>query len=173
VNTASKLEYGYRSGETLSERLVRLDVELVKLRGPVGARGEPVVDLDGESWPDQALDSLCRIQALITSSVARIPYAAARDAMALCEEERARLKAATENVIKRHASFFEEHRDAILVVVGLTAIQGAWLDQLMLATTEDRTFTPWETIGALLILFSPLLLFLVLYGLGQQQRQGR
>jgi hypothetical protein len=173
VNTASKLEYGYRSGETLSERLVRLDVDLVELRGSVGARGEPVGDLDGESWPDQALDSFFRVQALITSSVARVPYAAARDAMALCEEERARLKAATENVIRRHATFFEEHRDAIQVVVGLTAVQGAWLDQLMLATTEDRAPTPWETIGTLLILFSPLLLFLGLYWLGQMQGQER
>jgi hypothetical protein len=84
-------------------------------------------------------------------------------------EEKAKLTDAVRQVINTYPAFFSEHHDAIEVVVGLTAVQGAWLDQLMLATTEDRPPTRWEVFGSLLILISPLLIFLALYGLGQLQ----
>jgi hypothetical protein len=184
-------DYG-SPGETLGKRLTRLDAELDKERTNIGARGEPVdcvsehepastvqlhqtevVPNDDDRWRDLALDSLFRVQALVVSSAAGVPYVAARNFLDLRSEEKAKLTQAARQVIDKHPAFFSEHREAIEVVVGLTAIQGAWLDHLMLATTADRPPTWWEVLGSLLILFSPLLLFLALYGFGLLQRGDR
>jgi hypothetical protein len=136
-----------------------------------------VVPAEDERWRALALalalDSLFRVQALVVSSLAAVPYEAARVALDLRADEKAKLTEAARQVINKHPAFFSEHREAIEVVVGLTAVQGAWLDQLMLATTADRPPTRGEVLGGLLILFSPLLLFLALYGLGQLQRGDR
>ncbi len=94
----------------------------------------PILD---ERVPGLLFDSLASVQAAIVSASKELPYRALRQAMAIGEQEKRELTRAAQAVAAKHAAFLSQHKDALEFVVGLTAINAAQMDQLLLLIDQS------------------------------------
>jgi hypothetical protein len=132
----------------------------------VAQRPEPSPVLD-ERLSALALGAFEVVDTLIVSALAGVPYAAAREAVQLTDDQRAEIFEAARKAAGAHARFFAEHEDALAFGVDLAAIQAAKLEQvLVLAVGEQaQPLLLRETLGILALFFAPFLALLLIYAL--------
>jgi hypothetical protein len=152
--------------ETLAQRCVRLDGELVAERAEVGVRDEPV-DRHPQ-WlesrvldyrlPGLFLDALAPVEAAIASAATGVPYVAMRSAMCVDQDHRREVLRAAQAVAAKHPDFFAEHGSELEFFVPLMAVSAAQMEHLlMLVDTEqagsERPVKPCSAAEALVIGF--------------------
>jgi hypothetical protein len=110
-----------------------------------------------------ALDSLGCVQAQVVSSIAGIPYAAAREATRFSEDEKAQLVEAAQKIAIKHAAAFAEHQEVVELGVAFVGIQAALLDQILCRAAGDKPLTGKQCLVGLLIILGPLIIPLAIY----------
>ena len=110
-----------------------------------------------------AFDSLACIQAQMVSSIAGIPYAAAREATRLSGDEKAQLVEAAQKIAIKHAAAFAEHKEVVELGVAFIAIQATQLDQVLCRAAGDKPLTWKQCLVGLLIILGPLIIPLAIY----------
>ena len=129
----------------------------------------PILD---ERIPGLLSDSLTSVQAAIMSASEGLSYRTLRQAMTLGEQEKNELTSAAQAVAAKHPAFFAQHKDALELVIALTAFNAAHMDHLfsLLGQSDDspapkpvppgeHVCSAHEALGMALIVLAPLGLF--------------
>jgi len=126
------------------------------------SKSGPVLD---ERLPALALGAFEVVDTLIVSALAGVPYAVAREAAQLSNDQRAEIFEAAQKAAGAHAGFFAEHEDALAFGIGLAAIQAAKLEQLLELGAAEQALSLREALGILALIFAPFLALLLICAL--------
>jgi hypothetical protein len=104
------------------------------------------------------LGTLDQISAVVGSAISGVPYAAMRTSAGFSEEDESELRGALEAVAWKHSTSFAEHKPLIEMLVGLTALQAAKADSVLMQKGDAQPLSSREMFGILFMIFAPLLL---------------
>jgi hypothetical protein len=103
------------------------------------------------------LGTLDQVSAVVGSAISGVPYAAIRNSAGFSDEDESELRTSLEAVAQTSTSF-AENRPLIEVLVGLTALNAAKADHVLMFTDRQKALSLQEMFGILLLIFAPLLL---------------
>ena len=110
-----------------------------------------------------ALDLLACVHAILASTVAGIPYCAARETTRFSADEEAELAGAMEKIVIEHAAAFAEHKEILELGVAFMAIRAARADQALCLAAGDQPLTWKQCAAGLLMVLAPLVIPLAIY----------
>ena len=118
--------------------------------------------IDGRLSP-LAFDLFACVQAIVASTIAGVPYTAAREAMRLSADDEAELAGVVEQLVIKHAAAFAEHKEIVELGVAFMAIQAARLDHALCLAAGDQPLTGKQCVVGLLMISAPLAIPLLIH----------